>query len=225
MEKERLEMQAKLQQKKNKLRKMLAKKGVLQKDKSNTYDNYKYFSEASYKKLFTELFSEIGLELTTSIEEVERYSLEGKQPNGRIVKMAIMLSDIDTGHYETTVVYGEGIDKGDKAMYKAYTGAIKYYLADTFLVATGDDPEKESPEGKETVEYDNEEVKLGHEASFLDEYFFKHQDELQQFLTKYKGKTIQEVVKKTDKKVLDTIISNIKAKEIKASIYSQEESF
>ena len=42
------------------------------------------------------------------------------------------------------------LDKGDKAGYKANTGAIKYYLANTFMVATGDDPETETPEGEKT---------------------------------------------------------------------------
>ena len=40
------------------------------------------------------------------------------------------------------------MDKGDKAGYKAYTGALKYYLANTFMVATGDDVEKENPAEK-----------------------------------------------------------------------------
>ena len=46
-----------------------------------------------------------------------------------------------------TIIYGEGIDKGDKALYKAYTGAIKYYLANTFLIATGNEPENDGPGG------------------------------------------------------------------------------
>jgi hypothetical protein len=60
-------------------------------------------------------------------------------------KLEFVLFDTETGFYETTTITGEGIDKGDKAGYKAYTGALKYYLANTFMVATGDDPEKESP--------------------------------------------------------------------------------
>jgi hypothetical protein len=60
-------------------------------------------------------------------------------------KLDFILTDIETGFYEVTTITGEGIDKGDKAGYKAYTGALKYYLANTFMVATGDDPEKESP--------------------------------------------------------------------------------
>lgn len=210
MEKEILDLQSKLQQKKNKLRKLLAKKGVLQKDKSNTFDNYKYFSEASYKKLFTELFSEVGLELTTTIESVERYSLEGKQPNGRIVQMKVSLIDIESGFGETTIVYGEGIDKGDKALYKAYTGAIKYYLADTFLVATGDDPETESPEGVEQYKYVNEEITTKQYKSFLDEYFYRKPEQKLAFLEKYKIKKVTDIDTKISMKQLDDLITNLK---------------
>lgn len=38
---------------------------------------------------------------------------------------------------------GEGMDTGDKAIYKAITGAQKYVLMKTFLIPTGDDPELE----------------------------------------------------------------------------------
>ena len=143
-----LTFNAKLQQKKNALRKSLRAKGILPKAGSNDFDHYKYFSEAQYKELFTELFSEYGLEL--SFNELEYGTFEGteKQANGRMVKLEFYLYDIDTGFYETTVITGEGIDKGDKAGYKAYTGALKYFLADKFMVATGDDPEKDSPDNK-----------------------------------------------------------------------------
>lgn len=146
VDKELLELNAKLQQKKNKLRKALKAKGVLKKGERNTFDKYNYFSEAQYKQLFTELFSEHGLEL--KFTELEYMTFEGseKQANGRMPRLQFTLFDIDTGFGEETVITGEGIDKGDKAGYKAYTGALKYYLANTFMVATGDDPEKESPE-------------------------------------------------------------------------------
>ena len=141
-----LELNAKLQQKKNALRKALKEKGVLKKGAYNKFDTYYYFSEAQYKELFTELFAECGLEL--KFTELEYATFEGteKQANGRMPRLEFALIDIDTGFFETTVITGEGIDKGDKAGYKAYTGALKYFLANTFMVATGDDPEKESPE-------------------------------------------------------------------------------
>lgn len=143
--KEWLELNAKLQQKKNALRNALKEKGVLPKGGTNTFDKYRYFTEAQYKELFTELFSEYGLEL--NFDELEYVSFDGtdKQSNGRQPKIMFYLFDTETGFYETTTITGEGIDKGDKAGYKAYTGALKYYLADKFMVATGDDPETESP--------------------------------------------------------------------------------
>lgn len=143
-----LELNAKLQQKKNALRKALKDKGILKKEGLNDYDKYKYFSEAQYKELFTELFSDHGLELKFSELEYNTFDGTEKQANGRMPKLEFYLFDIDTGFFETTVITGEGIDKGDKAGYKAYTGALKYYLADTFMVATGDDAEKESPSYK-----------------------------------------------------------------------------
>lgn len=146
MDKEWLALNAKLQQKKNALRKALKEKGILKKGGRNEFDKYSYFSEAQYKELFTELFSENELEL--KFTEVEYNTFEGseKQANGRMPKLKFTLFDIETGFYEETEITGEGIDKGDKAGYKAYTGAMKYYLANTFLVATGDDAEKESPD-------------------------------------------------------------------------------
>ena len=143
-----LKLNAQLQKKKNSLRKELNEKGVQKKGATNDFDRYKYFSEAQYKELFTELFSKHGLEL--KFDELEYQTFEGteKQANGRMPKLRFYLFDIDTGFFETTTITGEGIDKGDKAGYKAYTGALKYYLANTFMVATGDDPEKDSPNDK-----------------------------------------------------------------------------
>lgn len=141
-----LKLNASLQQKKNALRKKLTEMGVLKKGGQNDFDHYSYFSEAQYKQLFTQLFSECGLEIKFTELEYGTFDGTGKQCNGRMPRIEFTLFDIDTGFYETTIITGEGMDKGDKAGYKAYTGALKYFLADTFMVATGDDPEKDSPD-------------------------------------------------------------------------------
>ena len=143
-----LKLNAGLQKKKSDLRMELSKRGVLKREGNNKYDNYKYFSEAQYKELFTELLPKYGLELNFSEVGYTQFDVEGKMPNGRLTRLEFSLHDTDTGFYESTVITGEGIDKGDKAGYKAYTGALKYFLADKFMVATGDDPEQESPEGR-----------------------------------------------------------------------------
>lgn len=146
--KEWLELNAKLQAKKNKLRQELNNRGVLKKGAKNNFDKYTYFSEAQYKKLFTELFSNNGLELKFNTVRYETFDGTEKQANGRLATLEFTLIDTETGFYEESQITGEGIDKGDKGLYKAYTGAVKYYLANTFLVATGDDPETESPNEK-----------------------------------------------------------------------------
>lgn len=133
----------KLQKKKNALRRELNKKGILKESGNNAYDHYSYFSEAQYKKLATELFSCHLLEHKFDVLDVEDIVGTNGQPNGRRVKILFELYDVETGYCEKTTVYGEGIDKGDKALYKAFTGALKSYLANTFLIATGNEPEND----------------------------------------------------------------------------------
>lgn len=130
--------------KKQNVRKKLAQKGILHKEGVNSYDGYTYFTESQYKELFTELFSEAGLDFETSILEV--YELPGidNQKVGRRIKMSVVLTDVDTGFYDEKIIFGEALDRGDKALNKAYTSAVKYYLANNWLVATGDDPEKDN---------------------------------------------------------------------------------
>ena len=49
--------------------------------------------------------------------------------------------------YVETIVYGDGLDTGDKAPGKAMTYADKYALMKTYKLSTGDDPDKDpSPE-------------------------------------------------------------------------------
>lgn len=222
------DLNAKLQTKKNLLRKALFKKGVVARDRTNEFDRYKYFSEAGYKKLFTELFSNAGLELTTTIDEVERFTVDGKQNNGRQVKVLFTLSDVETGFAETSTFYGEGFDKGDKGLYKAYTGALKYYLANTFMVATGDDPEVESPEGVEKEVYKNPEIEQGTYRRLVDNYFIAFPEQLDTFFKKYKITYLDELDSKVSKKKLDSILTVMKdklAQKNKTGMYSQEETF
>lgn len=192
-----LELNAKLQKKKNTLRKMLKEKGVLKKGATNTFDRYSYFSEAQYKELFTALFSDCGLELKFSEISYDTFEGSEKQANGRMPKLEFCLMDIDTGFGEKTVITGEGIDKGDKAGYKAYTGALKYYLANTFMVATGDDPEKDSP--AETMNTKNERKATPKQVEFL--------------ASKYTGENLEKLLKANSITKLEDI-SLAKASEI-----------
>ena len=199
--KEWLSLNAKLQQKKNKLRKALAEKGVMKKGGTNAFDKYTYFSEAQYKELFTELFSAHGLELRFTELSYDTFEGSEKQANGRMPKLMFSLIDTETGFYEETIITGEGIDKGDKAGYKAYTGALKYFLADTFMVATGDDPEKESPDTKMNTR--TERKATAAQVAFLAKYYTG--EKLVKLLAAQKVEEIEQITFKKASALIETI--------------------
>lgn len=54
--------------------------------------------------------------------------------------------------YIDVTAIGEGTDvEGDKAAYKAMTGALKYALRQTLLIETGDEPEASNPAASQVV--------------------------------------------------------------------------
>jgi hypothetical protein len=64
-----------------------------------------------------------------------------------------MIGCADTGETLTSIYKGEGEDEGDKGLYKAYTGATKYFLTKNFLISSGDvlnDVEPNDPEADTT---------------------------------------------------------------------------
>ena len=73
---------------------------------------------------------------------------EGMTPSGKQVLLTLRftwtLTDGDTGESISFQSIGTGSDSGDKAAYKAATGALKYALLTGFLIPTGDDPEADA---------------------------------------------------------------------------------
>jgi len=59
------------------------------------------------------------------------------------VTMKYTLIDVDSGEQLTTTAYGHGSDYGDKALYKALSGAYKYWAKQTFAIG-GDSIEPET---------------------------------------------------------------------------------
>ena len=185
---------SKLQIKKNKLRKDLMEKGILVKGATNDYDNYEYFSEAQYKELFTELFCSNGLEFDSSELNVQSTNGTDKQPFGIFATLEYTITDIDTGYSIKSIHSGIAIDKGDKAIYKAKTGALKSFLASTFLVATKDDPEREDKTIKKS---DKKSTNVGTitdgQKSLLKSLFKDNPVELKKILATLKKKNIIEL--------------------------------
>ena len=116
------------------------------KDGTNNFQNYSYTSNVEVVKKIRELLVSKKLILRTSTVDETINVL----PKGVLVgiKIDFTLIDVESGEEIVTRFHGHGYDTNDKGVYKAYTGAEKYYLLKTFLLPTLDDPENPDLEVK-----------------------------------------------------------------------------
>lgn len=115
------------------------------KNGENTFHRYKYATESDITDGLRDLLEQHGLAfLPPSVISWERdETIENPKLGPRTrVQVQFGIGCCDTGEVFTSVLWGEGQDTSDKGFYKAYTGAVKYFLMKTFLIATGDDPEQ-----------------------------------------------------------------------------------
>ncbi|MFA5727551.1 MAG: ERF family protein [Saccharofermentanaceae bacterium] len=138
-----------------KLAVVLASIGYMQKDKRNVGQNYSYLSEAKIKDRVRELFVEQALVFQYSTTGSREYEI-GQTKNGQ--KMFVTeawgswgIVDSETGAVVNGEWRGTGSDTGDKGLYKAITGGIKYVFNTMFLIQTGDDPETDTENHTETT--------------------------------------------------------------------------
>jgi ERF superfamily len=126
--------------------------GYIQKRGHNERFNYSYVTAADIAGSVGDLLSELGVVVIPSLENITYESTTGRNETTRMARvvMAYTFSDVDSGEELVAKVAGQGLDTGDKAPYKAMTGALKYALLQSFLLATGDDPEDERMDGRIT---------------------------------------------------------------------------
>jgi hypothetical protein len=78
----------------------------------------------------------------TVLEQGRYQTLKGGLLNHVVAAVTYRLTHAPSGESEDCQVLGEASDAGDKAAPKALTGAYKYFLRQTFLIETGDDPDR-----------------------------------------------------------------------------------
>lgn len=124
--------------------------GTIGKAQKNTFHNYQYRGIDDIYNALGPIMSEAGVFMTSDILDHTTQTLvnakgEQYQDHAIVIEYTFWATD---GSHISTVVVGEGADKGDKAVYKALAGAHKYALLQTFIVPTADvkDAEANSPD-------------------------------------------------------------------------------
>ena len=112
-----------------------------EKDGKNMHQSYKFISEKQYKHNFKAARRKAGL--LWECECVCSEYIPAISDKMHLIRGIFLgrLTDPNTGEHREYHFEGTGADNGDKALYKAYTGGLKFWLADQYLVAEGNDPE------------------------------------------------------------------------------------
>ena len=136
------QMKAKLARKKNKVLKLVQAVG---KTGYNKYQNYNFVEECQVVRAVRSALIKASLSFGVSSFEILQ-PMTIKTRYGQIynytIKMNISLTDTETGFAENYPWLGMGCDPSDKALYKAYTSGVKYFLLKNFLLPTDDDVER-----------------------------------------------------------------------------------
>ena len=113
----------------------------------NEFNRYKYATESDVAEKVREVLAEQNvIMLPDVVEHTTREHINRKGNTEYIATVKVKFTFIDGDTREELVIHsiGEGQDAGDKAVYKAITGAQKYALMKSFMIPTGDDPEADS---------------------------------------------------------------------------------
>lgn len=116
------------------------------KDGYNTFHKYDFTSISQYMAHIRPALVKHGLIIVPSLISHTDY-----EDSTTDVLMEYTIIDSDTGEYLKQRIVGRGQDASsngkrlDKGPYKAYSGAFKYFLAETFMIASGDDPDDSGP--------------------------------------------------------------------------------
>ena len=118
--------------------------GYLQKDAKNDFHGYSFASAKAVLLRVNRALSKRGVAVGTK-KALERYEV-AQSPKGQTVHAVVRctLKFQKRGQIIEAEGLGGGSDRGDKAVMKAETAALKYALQGCCLISWGDDPEADS---------------------------------------------------------------------------------
>lgn len=120
-----------------KLLKVMKKIEVIKKSGLNSHHGYQYSTEADFIEAVRQHLLDEDIIVLTSVEECS------KEGSLTTVKTKHVFVDTENGQNHVVYSYGTGQDSQDKGVYKAITGAMKYFISKSFMIETQDDPESD----------------------------------------------------------------------------------
>lgn len=130
-----------------KLAEVMSEIGYVEKRGYNDFHKYRYVTEADLVDAVREKLAARNVMVIPSLTGIDERAVtnaKGKASTITTAKVAFTFCDGDTGQTHVAEWAGAGDDPADKGLYKAYTGAVKYFLMKSFLIPTGDDPEADA---------------------------------------------------------------------------------
>lgn len=122
---------------------------AIEKDSKNQQQGFNYRGIDQVYNTLQPILAKHGV--FTVSEVIDSKVSERKSSSGRpiyhcVVRMKVTFVSADASSV-SSIVYGEGMDSGDKAYNKAMSIAMKYAMFQTFLIPTASvDPDSESPD-------------------------------------------------------------------------------
>jgi hypothetical protein len=181
--------------------------GYIQKRGFNEHNNYSYVTAADLAGAVGDVLAELGVVIVPQLESITYEPNTGARTEvarAAQVVMAYIFADVDTGEEIITKVAGQGLDTGDKAPYKAMTGALKYALLQSFLLATGDDPEEERI--NHTASNSSERLITPEEVRQIRVLVDETETELERVLSYYKISSLEEMRESSYRRALELLI-------------------
>lgn len=131
----------------DKIKQVMELTGYLQKDGQVAYGNtrYSYLSEEKITNEIRNAMLGVGLILyPVGMEIIDKREVATRSGTATVLNITARyrIQDVESGEHIDIQTLGEGMDNGDKTVYKAMTGAFKYAQRQTFMIPTGDDPDK-----------------------------------------------------------------------------------
>ena len=121
----------------------------IQKRGRNEFHKYDYATEADIAAAVRRELALRNVMLFPAITGERREAVGEKGSVLTTLDFLFTFHDGDSGETLSFTWKGAGTDKDDKGLYKAMTGGEKYFLMKTFLIPTGDDPERDDKKAAE----------------------------------------------------------------------------